>query len=75
MSWISDWWDNLWESARAGLGDTIANMYHIKVNILNIDFDSENIIKTVKSITDWSSIQNFGSGSGITLYKIGRAHV
>ena len=24
MSWISDWWDNLWESARAGLGDTIA---------------------------------------------------
>lgn len=71
MSWISDGIEEFFENLRVGLGDAIANMYHIKVNILNIDFDSENIIKTVKSITDWSSIQNFGSGSGITLYSIG----
>lgn len=71
MSIISDWWDDLWEGARTGLGDKIADMYHIKLNIFNIDFDSENIIKTVKSITDWSSIQNLGSNNGITLYSIG----
>lgn len=71
MSIISDWWDDLWEGTRAGMGDIIANMYHIKLNIFNIDFDSENIIKTVKSITDWSSIQNLGSNNGITLYSIG----
>lgn len=71
MSWISDWWDELWEGAREGLGDLIANMYHIRINIFNIDFDSENIVGTVKSLTDWNTVQNFGLGNGVTLYSIG----
>lgn len=71
MSMFSDWWDDLWENAREGLGDMVANMYHIKLHAFNVDFDSENIVKTVKSITDWSSIQDFGTGNGITIYSIG----
>lgn len=71
MSWISDIWDEIWEPAREGLGEWFANMYHIKLHIFNIDFDSENMTSTIKSITDWDNVQNFGS-EGITIYDIGQ---
>ena len=70
MSWISDIWDEIWEPAREGLGDMFANMYHIRLNVFNIDFDSENMTSTIKSITDWNNVKNFGS-EGITMYDIG----
>lgn len=68
---ISEEWDKLWESAREGLGDMFANMYHIRLNVFNIDFDSEKMTGTIKSITDWDYVKNFGS-QGITMYDIGQ---